>query len=970
MNQDSATLSELLDAALDLPPQAREQWVEALAGEHAALKPRLRALLARQALIETSDFLGTLPKVELGGAEAAGDDIGPYRLIREIGVGGMGAVWLAERHDGTLKRSVALKFLRAQGPREALGERLQRERDILASLVHPNIARLYDAGVSREGLPYLALEYVEGKHIDVYCREQGLTTRARLQLLMQVARAVAYAHSKLVVHRDLKPGNILVSADAEVHLLDFGIAKLLEDGRALETRLTQMAGRALTPEYASPEQIKGEPITTASDVYSLGVILYELLAGAGPYQLKRSSRGALEDAIVEADPQKPSERAPSPAAGRALRGDLDAITIKALKKRPEERYATVSEFAADIERHLEGRPVRAQPDSSWYRLRKFIARNKLAVGASAAVLAAVLGGAAVSVWQARIAVVEKQHAEQVKDFVTSIFADASPWVGPQETPSAVELLTLARKRVAAQRELDPAIRLELMSVIGESYLGLGATEDAEQIAQQLVKQSTDQLGAEHPLTLRGRSLRAQTMRNQGKTAETRADIEAMLAVLGRNPDQQPREMVKALNDRAELELDEGRYQEAEETAHDAMALASRKRDAWEPSAWQADQALLWKVVAGSRESLASFGPASEAAALAYEHAQAAYRDQPKHPFLINIRLVFARITAYTDAPRAIAMMQQSIADSADLWGQEHRMVGLYSQNLAVWQARIGDLRGARASIERALPIIAKEMGADSAHYGAGLDAAGFIALNSRQTETARAVYEQLHALVIRHYPADSEHPTIVRMRLALARAQLGQFAAALPELRAIVGEFGAKKFPTPSRPRVALGEAERLAGNFRVALDQQLAGLATVVPGPNAGREEMALHSEIGLDYVELGKPAEAREHLERALALFAQHQVHVTPLRADVLVGLGRAQLALGERDAALDNLEQADRFWREFDPKSRWGGKAALWIGRAQAEAGRRAEAQESFRRAAELLASSPLRSDHELALLARAN
>ena len=234
MSDDSARLSELLDTALELPAEDRERWLESLPQEHSALKPRLRALLARAASIETSDFLDTLPKVDGDDDAAAGDEIGPYRLIRELGVGGMGAVWLAERHDGSLKRAVALKFLRAAGSHQTLSQRLQRERDILAELTHPNIARLYDAGISAAGVPWLALEYIEGRHIDHYCREQQLDVRARVALVLQVARAVAYAHSKLVVHRDLKPTNVLVStrADSSARLRH---AKLLEDGRAVET---------------------------------------------------------------------------------------------------------------------------------------------------------------------------------------------------------------------------------------------------------------------------------------------------------------------------------------------------------------------------------------------------------------------------------------------------------------------------------------------------------------------------------------------------------------------------------------------------------------------------------------------------------------------------------------------------------------------------------------------------------------
>lgn len=969
MHEDPAILRKLIDAALDLPAEARDEWLNALPREHAALTPRLRTLLARAAQVETSDFLETLPKLDFIATESAGEEIGPYRLVREIGAGGMGAVWLAERHDGALKRAVALKFLRAHGPRDALVERLARERDILADLVHPGIARLYDAGVSREGLPYLALEYIEGEHIDTYCRTHGVDIRTRLLLFGQIAKAVAYAHSRLVVHRDLKPSNILVSRDRQVHLLDFGIAKLLEDGRALETRLTQSAGRALTPEYASPEQILGEPITTASDVYSLGVILYELLTDSRPYRLKRSSRGALEDAILELEPQRPSERAASQAKRRTLRGDLDAIVLKALKKKPQERYVTVSALAEDVERHLQGRPVTAQPDSALYRFGKFVARNKLAVGSTAGVLIAVLAAAAVAIWQGRLAIAEQHRAEQVKDFVTSIFADASPWIGPQETPSAVELLQRARRRVDDVEGWDPGTRLELLTVIGESYLGLGATAEAGQIAEGLVSQSVEQLGLEHALTLRAQALRIQVLRNQGRIAEARSNVESLLASLLPSSAEQPQATVKALNDRAELELDAGRYKEAEQTAHEAMALATRHREAWEPRTWEETQSSLWKVVASSRDGLVSYSAAVEAAQRALDHAQAAYRGQPKHPFLINTRLVFARTAATAgDAPRAIEMMKEAIADSAALYGPEHRIVGTYSQNLAVWQTRIGDFDAAQASIDRALPIIEREIGADSAHYGAALDAAAYLALHARRPAQARALYERAYAVAAGVLPPDSEHPTVVRMRSALARAHLGEFDAALAELRSIAGEFESKGFSAPSRSLHALGEAERLAGQFRSALEHQLAGLALVAEGASAGRERMSFFTEIGLDYLALGEPEEAIENLERALALIAAHQTFVTPLRADALAGLGRVRMAAGREREALISLQEADTFWRQFAPDNRCGGEAALWLGRSYLANGRSIEADEALRRAERLLSASAWPSDAQLVKLAR--
>lgn len=373
--------SRLLDEALERPAGERLTWLEALGAEHEALKPALRAVLLRSAGVETAQWLNTLPHTAGAAGLAEESDlradalVGPYRLLREIGTGGMGAVWLAERADGSLKRQVALKLPRAMWS-PGLAQRMARERDILAALEHPNIARLYDAGTDAQGRPFLALEYVEGEPIDAYCRQRSLNLKARLQLLLRVAHAVAFAHSRLVVHRDLKPSNILVTAAGQVRLLDFGVAKLMEGDSAQETQLTQLAGRALTLDYASPEQIRGEPIGTASDVYSLGVVAYELLAGARPYKLKRGSAAELEGAIAAVDAPLASAVATDAAARKELKGDLDAILNKALKKNPEERYATVDAFAQDIERYLAGQRVIARPDSLAYRLTRFAKRYR------------------------------------------------------------------------------------------------------------------------------------------------------------------------------------------------------------------------------------------------------------------------------------------------------------------------------------------------------------------------------------------------------------------------------------------------------------------------------------------------------------------------------------------------------------------------------------------------------------------
>jgi serine/threonine-protein kinase len=319
----------------------------------------------------------------------------------------MGVVWLAERTDGLINRPVALKLPHGAWKRAGLAERMAGEREILASLAHPNIAHLYDAGITGDGQPYLAIEYVEGLRIDVYCRERNLDVRSRLRLFLQVANAVAHAHGKLVVHRDLKPANILINAEGQVRLLDFGIAKLLEDGQTRETRFTEASGRALTPDYASPEQILGEPLTISTDIYSLGVVLYELLSGSRPYKLQRDSRGALEDAILQAEPPPPSSVADQ-SSRKFLRGDLDTCRPQGAQEEPAERYATVHALLDDINRVFAGRPVQAQPDSRWYRVKRFAGRNKLAIAASSMILLTVLVGAGVAAWQARVAVTEQR----------------------------------------------------------------------------------------------------------------------------------------------------------------------------------------------------------------------------------------------------------------------------------------------------------------------------------------------------------------------------------------------------------------------------------------------------------------------------------------------------------------------------------------------------------------------------------
>jgi tetratricopeptide (TPR) repeat protein len=478
------TISRLLDDALDVPPEARDAWLSRLPPEHAPLVPQLRALLDQMQGLDAAAFLATLPKFETAEpaepaeGPGAGGLVGPYRLLRVLASGGQGSVWLAERADGVLARPVALKLPHGLAHRAGLAERMARERDILAGLSHPHIARLYDAGVTAAGEPYLALEFVDGQPIDRFADAHALPVADRVRLFLQVVRAVAYAHGRLVIHRDLKPANILVTADGGARLLDFGIAKLLGADGPIDSTLTVESGRALSLPYASPEQVAQQPLGVATDVYSLGVVLFELLAGVRPYVLPHPSAAALEAAILAGEVRRASALAPLPERRKALAGELDTILAKALRREPEARYASAEALADDLDRWLDGRPVLAEPASRAYRLRMFIGRHQVGVAAATAATLAVLAGAGAAIWQARVAGLERDAAirEETRARASSGFLQALLQQATPDRPlTATELLDRGTAQLDAS-DMDEDVLAYLRYEISTHYLRFNQTD--------------------------------------------------------------------------------------------------------------------------------------------------------------------------------------------------------------------------------------------------------------------------------------------------------------------------------------------------------------------------------------------------------------------------------------------------------------------------------------------------------------
>jgi len=492
-----------LDRLLDLSVSERAAELVRLRTVDPQLAGDLDGLLALHDDVARENFLEDTPAAPPRSASLAGQTVGAYRLVESIGQGGMGSVWLAERSDGRFEGRVAVKLLNASLVGRAGGERFRREGSILARLVHPHIARLLDAGVSEWGQPYLVLEYVDGQHIDRYCDDRRLDVDARLRLFLDVAEAVSLAHANLVVHRDIKPSNVLVGKDGQVRLLDFGIAKLLEEGdeAGLETALTREGGRAFTPEFAAPEQLTGGVVTTATDVHALGTLLYLLLAGAHPAGSARSNPAQLLKAIVDTQPRRPSEAAAAADAAarstsveslrRELRGDLDTIVAKALKKDAAERYPSVDAMAADIRRYLAHEPIGARPDTFRYRAAKFVRRHRVGVGLALLAALATAAGTLAILWQANEARRQRDDAEaqlaratasgEFQAFLLSAGAPAGKPFVPADLLQQGELV------VEKQFGSDDPLRAEILAGIGMQYLSAQRWEKAQPVLERADK---------------------------------------------------------------------------------------------------------------------------------------------------------------------------------------------------------------------------------------------------------------------------------------------------------------------------------------------------------------------------------------------------------------------------------------------------------------------------------------------------
>jgi eukaryotic-like serine/threonine-protein kinase len=583
-------VEDLYHRVLELDESRRAEFIEQSCRDDEVLRREVESLLAHEKAAEhfiespALEVMGKLVANEPGITEGA--RIGAYRIVREVGHGGMAVVYLGERDDQNFRKRVAIKMVKPGIGTEQVLQRFRNERQTLAALDHSNIVKLLDGGSTESGLPYLVMEYVEGLPIDRYCDLNKLSIAGRLRLFRDVCSAVQYAHQNLVIHRDLKPGNILITKEGLPRLLDFGIAKLLNP-ECLETPLvTRMDWRAMTPEYASPEQVLGDPVNSATDIYSLGVLLYEILTGHRPYQVAGSSRREIERLVCENEPPRPStqvstdrEQLKAIAEMRVaepkqlvslLRGDLDWITMKAIEKDPGRRYATASELSADIGRYLSHEPVLARPASAAYRARKYVRRHPVGVTVAAGLVLLLAGFTGMQSFQLRRTTRERDRANRVTEFMEGMFKVSDPSAARGNTITAREILDKASKDIDTGLAQDPELRAQMMYVMGNVYRELGLFPRAQLLYGRSADIRRRVLGPENLETLRSMDDLGWILNQEGRAAEAEKLQRETSATRRRVFGVQNLDTLKSMSNLAWTLDREGHYAEAEKLEREVL----------------------------------------------------------------------------------------------------------------------------------------------------------------------------------------------------------------------------------------------------------------------------------------------------------------------------------------------------------------------------------------------------------------
>ncbi len=830
---DWGHIREIFEQALRLPVGERARFLDAACADQPELRAEVDAMLSadeRAQQDQTSLGAAAPELLQLIGQQAEQQEhdaliglrLGAWRLLREIGRGGMGAVYLAERDDGAYQQKAAIKLIR---PGWDVGELLQRfraERQILATLNHPHIARLLDGGISTEGKPYLVLEYIEGTEISQHCDAHQLGVDDRLRLFLLVCAAVSHAHQRLIVHRDLKPSNIMVDDSGQVKLLDFGIAKLLTP----DANIAVSASRVFTPEYAAPEQVRGEAVTTGVDVYALGLLLYQLLTGQRPYGSADSTPAAYEQAILTQEPLRPSRATTGAlnetierAAARALqplqlsarlRGDLDAIVLKALRKEPEQRYASVADFAADVQRHLQFHPVAARRGDLRYRATRFLQRHALAAGLGLVALLSLLAGTGIALQQAGQARAEAAKARAALDFMVGLFKLADPVESQGERISARSLLNTGSQRIRAELRGQPEARAELLLAMGEAYRGLGLYKEALPLLAEAGAEATEprrarlsHAGVQHELGHDTEALsELQVLRSEQSSVGQRdgdfiAQIDLQLAISHQSLNQLDQAEAAYL---AALDAQRGRYGVGHRQTQEIMlryaswlVLTDREEDAHPLTAavvdslrgqLPRDDEFFARALSAHAMVVANTGPYRASEALRREELDLNTRIYgSEHPHTLSTRSNLATIlVAQQRYAEALPLFEEVLAARRRLLDPEHPQIALGANHLASTLVQLDRAAEARPYADEALRLRLKALGENHRSTAGAIRTLASIEFAEQNLAEAERLFER----AIRSYEAAlgpnsftlvASLNDLARVRLALGNAQTACAAA-------------------------------------------------------------------------------------------------------------------------------------------------------------------------------------------------
>lgn len=828
-------IEALFHRAADLAASERAALLEAECGGDAELRAEVERMFSSD---EAAD--DAFSRVEARTRAAAEDPLlgrrlGVYELTGRLAAGGMGVVYRARRADGLFEQEVAIKLIRAERATEWMLRHFEFERRTLAALQHPCIARLYDGGTTEDGCPYFVMELVRGVTIDRYCERERLPINARLRLFVQVCRAVHFAHQSLVVHCDLKPANILIDERGAPKLLDFGIARLLEDSPAeADLASTRTIARVLTPEYASPEQLAGGAVTTSVDVYSLGVILYELLTGGRPFQSESRSPADWERLIREQAPERPStfvfrEDAPGdpgsiaasfrcgPASLRsALRGDLDRIVLMALRKEPQRRYGSAQEFADDVERHIAGHPVRARADSVAYRSWKFVRRNRVAVAAGSAVLAALLFALFSARRSERIAQAEALHAriesdsfQGIASFLMDAFLPAQPSQDAAWQERARARVLAHAERVRRQYVDSDHERANLLDTLGQVCLRLYLFDDAERMMREgaaIREQAFGSESLEYALSLRSLG---QVAYQSGEYAEAVELLQQALRLHRSSATSAHADVSSLANDLAACLRNVGRGEEAEALHREALALRREQGDGTLP-------------VAESLNNLAAvhLGRGEFELAVVELREALSIRDSILGDgHLLTLQTISNLASALwqrNERAEARSLMLRAEAGYRALGSDGDDGLGLVLANLAAMQLAEKDLHGAAASLEEALALQTRRLGNDHPLVAVTLAKLAVLHHARRNDAEARELWEEV-LRIRRATPEPVRELADALYGYGVFLSDIGECNRAAPLVEEAIGLHRSRNLGDP----LALGRAETVLGSCLVQMGQQ-----------------------------------------------------------------------------------------------------------------------------------------------------